>query len=338
VSGWLRNWHWELMLVGLILLAGAWASMLSPFYLSPDQILFSLQQSIAVVGILAAGMMVIVIVGEIDISLPAILTIGNILFARMSEAGVPLSIALPAVLLVGVAAGILNGVLVVGFALPSLAVTLGTMGAFRAIALLFGGNEGYAGFHEAYVWLGSAAWFDFLVPVSLVLVVVIFAAFAFLMHGTVFGRLAYLSGANAEATRFSGVRVARVKIAAFAIGGAMAGIASLVYIGQYQSARADNATDILLLIVTAVTLGGVDIFGGRGRVIGVLLALVLLGTLRNGMGLANFPGPVQTLAIGLLLIVSVLASQSSHAMRALLRATKSRRLATEAAGTSSRED
>ena len=80
--------------------------------------------------------------------------------------------------------------------------------------------------------------------------------------------------------------------------------------GQYQSARADNATDMLLLIVTAVVLGGVDIFGGRGRVVGVLLSLLLLGTLQNGMGLINLPGPVQTLAIGALLIGSVLIAQS----------------------------
>ena len=144
----LRDWQWELTLLALIALSVAWASSLSPFYLNLDQISYSLQQSIAVVGLLAAGMMVIVVVGEIDISIPAILAISNIVFARISEAGAPVVVAFPLILILGTLAGALNGALVVSFALPSLAVTLGTMGAYRALALLFGGQEGYAGFDD----------------------------------------------------------------------------------------------------------------------------------------------------------------------------------------------
>jgi len=308
----LREYHWELTLCILIVAAVAWAASLSPFYLEPDQIAYSLQQSIAIVGLLAAGMMVIVIVGEIDISMPAVLAVCNILFARFSEMGAPVGLALPVVLVVATLAGAFNGLLIVSFGLPSLAVTLGTMGAYRALALLLGGQEGYAGFNDSYVWLGSAAYFNSLLPLSLLLMLVVFAAFAALMQRSVYGRRAYVVGSSAEAARFSGIRVGAVKVAAFALGGFMAGIASIVYIGQYQSARADNASDLLLLIVTAVVLGGIDIFGGRGRVVGVLLALLLLGTLRNGMGLSNFPGPVQTLVIGLLLVGSVLISQSGQ--------------------------
>jgi rhamnose transport system permease protein len=320
----LRHWQWELTLLVLIAAAVAWATTLSPYYLDPDQITYSLQQSIAVIGLLAAGMMLIIVVGEIDISLPAIMAVGNILFARMSEGNIPLWLALPLVVLMATSAGALNGLLVVSFRLPSLAVTLGTMGAYRAIALLAGGQEGYAGFSDSYVWLGSAAFLDGLLPVSLLLFFVVFAGFGLLMHRTTFGRLVYMVGSNIEAARFSGVPVEWVKVAAFAIGGLTAGVASLVYIGQYQSARADNASDLLLLIVTAVVLGGVDIFGGRGRVTGVFLALILLGTLRNGMGLANFPGPVQTLIVGLLLVASVFASQSVLSLGARLGAIRVR--------------
>lgn len=314
----LRHYGWELSLVVAVGLSVAWASSLSPYYLEPGQITYSLQQSIAVVGLLAAGMMLIIVLGEIDISLPAIMAVGNVLFAQMSAADVPIFVAVPVVLVVSAAAGAFNGALVVGFGLPALAVTLGTMGIWRAVALYIAGPEGYAGFPPSYVWLGSAAWVDFLVPVSLVLLVVVFGAFAFLMHRTVYGRLVFMTGANAVAVRLSGVRTHLVKISGFAIGGALAGLASLVYIGQYQSARADNASQLLLLIVTAVTLGGVDIFGGRGRVIGVFLALLLLGTLRNGMGLANFSGPLQSLVIGTLLVASVLLSQASIQLGARL--------------------
>jgi rhamnose transport system permease protein len=268
-------------------------------------------------AVIAAGLMVIVVVGEIDISLPAILALCNILFAHFSQSGVPVWLAAPAVVAVGVAAGALNGALVVAFGLPSLAVTLGMMGAYRAFALLIGGQEGYAAFDDSYVWLGSSLIGD-VMPASLVLVAIVFAVLTFVMHGTVYGRLCYVIGNNARTARLSGVRVPLIKIAAFAIGGGAAALASLVYVGQYQSARADNASDILLFIVSAVVLGGVDIFGGRGNAVGVLLALLLLGTLKNGMGLANFPGPVQTLVVGTLLVVAVLIPRLAELKRARL--------------------
>ena len=299
---------WELTLVVLIVAVAGWASVTSPFYLSFDQITYSLQQSVAVVGLIALGLMVVVVVGEIDISLPAILALGNILFMQLAIAHVSVWLAVPVVLVVCALAGLLNGLLVVAFGLPSLAVTLGAMGAYRALALLLAGQEGFADFPADYLWLGSTL-IGGVVPASLLLVAVTALVFAFVMHGTVLGRSFFVCGLNMRAALMSGIRVRRVKTTAFAIGGAMAGLASLVYIGQFQSARADNASDILLFVVTAVVLGGVDIFGGRGNVLGVLLSLLLLGTLKNGMGLVNIAGSVQTLVIGLLLIVSVLIAQ-----------------------------
>lgn len=313
-----RAFVWEATLVALILLVGTWASLTSPFYLSFDQITYSLQQSVAVVGLIALGLMAVVVVGEIDISLPAILALGNILFMQLAIAHVSVWLAVPIVLVVCGLAGLFNGLLVVAFGLPSLAVTLGAMGAYRALALLLAGQEGFADFPNDYLWLGSTLIGGSL-PASLVLVAATALIFGFVMHGTVLGRSFFVCGLSMRTALMSGVRVRRVKTAAFAIGGAMAGLASLVYIGQFQSARADNASDMLLFVVTAVVLGGVDIFGGRGNVVGVLLSLLLLGTLKNGMGLANVPGSVQTLVIGTVLIVSVLIAQGGSWTGAFMR-------------------
>ena len=303
------RFKWELTLAVLLLMTAGWASLVSPYYLSFDQISYSLQQSVAVIGLIALGLTGVVVVGEIDISLPAILALGNILFAQLSIAGTPVWLAMPAVLLICGLAGLVNGALVVGFGLPSLAVTLGTMGAYRALALLLGGQEGFADFQSSYVWLGFALIAD-TVPASLALLLAAGLAMAFLLHATVFGRALFVCGLSPRAAFASGIRVHRVKIAAFALAGAMSGLASLVYIGQFQSARADNATDLLLFIVTAVVLGGIDIFGGRGTILGVILSLLLLGTLKNGMGLANVSGSVQTLVIGSVLIAAVLIAQA----------------------------
>ncbi len=126
------------------------------------------------------------------------------------------------------------------------------------------------------------------------------------MHYTVFGRRCFAVGHNKEAAWFSGINVQNLKIQAYMLAGVLAGFAALVWIGQYGSARGDNADGAILFVVTAVVLGGVDINGGKGTVLGVVLALFLLGTIRNGMGLANIPGPTQTVVLGGLLVIGVL--------------------------------
>src|SRR4029079_8742713 len=127
-----------------------------------------------------------------------------------------------------------------------------------------------------------------------------------LMHRTVFGRRCYAAGSNATAAWVSGVDVARLKVVAYTLAGALSALAGLVWIGQYGSARGDNADGVILFVVTAVVLGGIDINGGRGSILGVVLALFLLGTIRNGMGLANIAGPTQTVVLGALLVLGVL--------------------------------
>jgi len=148
--------------------------------------------------------------------------------------------------------------------------------------------------------------FGNIVPISLILFLVAALAIGFLMHGTVFGRRCYAVGNNKDAAWISGIDVRGLKTWVYALAGGLAGLAALDWIGQYGSARGDNADGMILLVVTAVVLGGVDINGGRGTVLGVTLSLFLIGTLRNGMGLANVPGPTQTVVFGALLILGVL--------------------------------
>ncbi len=256
-------------------------------------------------GILAIGLAVVVILGEIDISLASTLAFGAVLFAKLSAFGLPIWIATPLVMAACAALGALNGVLVARVGLPSLAVTLGTMGAFRGLAFILGSETGYADFGDSYLYVGSEQAFG-LVPVSFILFLVIALGVGVLMRRTVFGRRCYAVGLNKEAAWAAGIDVARIKIMAYALAGALAGVAALVWIGQYGSARGDNADGAILFVVTAVVLGGLDINGGRGAILGVVLALFLLGTMRNGMGLANIAGPTQTIVLGGLLIVGVL--------------------------------
>jgi len=300
-----RPSQWEIMLAVLTIAAGAWSARLSPYYLSLDQIAESTQQFIFP-GLLALGLMVVVVLGEIDISLASTLAVGSVLFSKFSAYHLQLWVAVPIVVVVCGLLGALNGILVATLRLPSLAVTLGTMGAYRGLAFIIGSERGYTDFDDSYLWVGSERVFGDLVPVSFILFVIAAVVVGFVMHYTVFGRRCFAVGHNKEAAWFSGINVQTLKIQAYMLAGVLAGFAALVWIGQYGSARGDNADGAILLVVTAVVLGGVDINGGRGTVLGVVLALFLLGTIRNGMGLANIPGPTQTVVLGGLLVIGVL--------------------------------
>lgn len=311
----LRPSPWELTLVILIVAAGAWSSLLSPYYLSLDQILGSTRQFI-IPGLLALGLTLVVLTGEIDISLTSTLAVGAVLFGKCSALGLPIGLAVPLVVAATFALGLVNGILVARLGLPSLAVTLGTMGAYRGLAFIIGSVMGYTDFSDPYLYVGSEQWGDG-IPVSLVLFAVVAVVAGITTHGTVFGRRLFAIGNNRTASWIAGVDVVRLKVATYAIAGALAGLAALVWIGQYGSARGDNADGMILFVVTAVVFAGVDINGGRGTIPGVVLSLLLLGTLRNGLGLANVAGPTQTVVFGALLVFGVLRPLATRLIRRL---------------------
>lgn len=298
----IRGYSAELILVGLIVLAAMWSSGLSPYFLDINNLLNS-AQFFVMFALMAFGLLPVVVQGEIDISLTSTLAVGSVLLAILSKHGVGLLLALPVVLVITALLGAVNGVLVAYAGLPSLAVTLGTMGAYRGLAYLMAGDAGITGISPQYTLLGHS-WVG-RVPATVVLAVVVAVLFAVLMGMTPFGRYSYAIGSSPAASRMAAVPVRRTRVSAYALAGLMSGLAGLVWVAQYQSARGDNADGAILFVLTAVVLGGVSIKGGSGRALGVLLAVILLGTLQTGMQLANVPGTSQTLVIGLLLVVSI---------------------------------
>ena len=298
----IRSYAWEATLVVLIVLGAIWSSTLSPYFLNTTNLLNS-AAFFVIFALMAFGLFPIVVQGEIDISLASTLAVGAVLLAQLSTMGVPFALGLVLTLAACAALGAINGVLVAVFGLPSLAVTLGTLGAYRGLAYILAGDAGITGLPPEYKQLGST-WVA-TVPATVLLALLVAAAFAVLMGTTRFGRASYAIGNSWKASRLGGIAVARNRVLAYTLAGAMSGLAGLVWISQYQSARGDNADGTILFVVTAVVLGGVSIKGGSGRAVGVLLAIVLLGTLQTGMRLANVPGTSQTLVVGLLLVASI---------------------------------
>ena len=246
---------------------------ISPWYLDLNQILNGLK-FIMVPGLLALALTVIVLQGEIDISLPSQVAVGTVLLGFLATQGTPYLLAVPIVLVVGALLGAFNGIVVTSFGLPSMAVTFGTLWAYRGLAyLLPDGEYGYAStaFDEVYFWIGGTKLGGAL-PVGLIILGVVAFGIGLLVHRTTYGRWTYAIGNNSEAARFSGIRVGLVKTGAYALGGVIAALGALIFVGQYQSARGDNMEGQLLFIVAAVVLGGIDLMGGKGHVIGVVLS------------------------------------------------------------------
>ncbi len=306
--------RWETLLVAGIVGVGVWSWTLSPFFLTRGNLL-DLVTPYVFVGLMALGLTFVVIAGEIDISVASTLAVSVVCFAQIFSAGVNVWLASVAGLAVATALGLANGLLVGILNLPSLAITLGTLAAYQGLAYVILGGEGVASFPTSYTNVGGGYIAGNQLPVALLILLGLALLLGLLLHVTRFGRYLFIIGSNREAARFSGIPVTRMRVMVFALSGLMAGVAGVVYVGYFGSARADAATGSLLDVVTAVVLGGVDIFGGAGSMLGVLLALGLVAELRNGMQLANIGGPTQDIVIGVLLLAAIVAGNLLRAGR-----------------------
>ena len=300
-----RFLRWEWMLVLLILLVILVNSRLSPYFLNTNN-LFRTSSDFMEMGLMMLAMVFIIITGNIDLSVASTLGMTASFMGFLFNMGVNIWVAAGAALLLGLAGGLLNGYLVARMRLPALVVTLGTFAFYRGIAYVLLGDQAARGYPPAFTYIGQGKVFGTAMPFSMLLFIVLAVVFGLVLHKTTFGRYLYAIGNNEDACLYSGVPVARVKLIIFALSGFMAALAGLVMAARFGSTRPDIATGLELSVITVTVLGGIDIFGGSGTMVGAVLSLILIGLMRFGMGLMNIQGQVQSIAIGLLLILSIL--------------------------------
>ncbi|HEX3429210.1 MAG TPA: ABC transporter permease [Candidatus Limnocylindrales bacterium] len=322
---WLRGFaRWESLLVVALVALIVLGNALSPFFLTAGNF-SNLIAALMEVAIMALPMTLIIIAGEIDLSVESMAGLACALLGFLWAAGVPLAIGIPIVLLVGALGGLLNGLLVARGGLPSLVVTLGTLALFRGLALIVLGPRGISDFPAAFTEIGFGHVPGTLIPWPFVIFLGIAAVLGVVLHRTWLGRQVYAIGKNAGAARFSGVRVARVRIALFVLSGLISALAGIILTSRLSSARADAAQGMTLTVVTVVLLGGVNIFGGSGTIPGVVLAVLAVAVMQNALRLANVTVEVQSIALGLLLIISVVIPTFAHqAKSAIDRARRGR--------------
>lgn len=297
----LKSWETLLIAVAIaIFFVNVWSS---PYFLDPWN-LSDASFNFTEKGLIAFALALVIVSGEIDLSVAAILALSSTLmgFAMSHGAGTPELVLIG--LATGLACGAVNGFLVSGLGLPSIVVTIGTMSLFRGIAFIILGDKAYTGYPADFAWFGQGyVWW--VISFELVLFVAMAIVFSVLLHATRFGRTVYAIGNNPVAARFSGVRVERVKFILFLLSGLMSGLAAVCLTSRLGSTRPSIATGWELEAVTMAVLGGINILGGSGRIGGVVLAALIMGMVTFGFGLLNVPGIVMSIFVGLLLILVI---------------------------------
>jgi rhamnose transport system permease protein len=251
-------------------------------------------------------MALLIIAGEIDLSVAATIALASTLMGLALQFGAGTTELVLVGLTVGLICGAFNGVLVTGLGLPSIVVTIGTMSLFRGIAYIILGDKAFTGYPADFAYFGQG-YVGWVISFELTLFLFAALAFAILLHMTSFGRTVYATGNNPTAALFSGIRVARVKFILFLLTGLMSGVAAICLTSRLGSTRPSIAFGWELEVVTMVVLGGVSILGGSGSISGVVLAAVIMGLVTFGFGLMNVPGIVMSIFIGLLLIIVIAA-------------------------------
>lgn len=301
--GFLRRW--EGLLFVLLILIVLYNALNTTGYLTVNNWVNLFQLSIEKI-IVALIMTFIIINAEIDLSVASVMGLSAAAMAFAYANGTPMEGALLIGLLAGIAAGLFNSFWIGVVGLPSLVVTLSGLIGYRGLAYLLVEDRSVGNFPEWFNRLGQQPLVGPF-PFSMIVFFVLLFFAIIILHYSGFGRYVYVIGNSKDVARYSGVRVQRTKMILFVASATVAALAGLLYAARLGAVRGDIATGFELDIITMVLLGGVSIFGGTGSLWGVLLSVLIILNLRNGMGLANLSGHVQTGVIGVLLILSVLA-------------------------------
>ena len=258
------------------------------------------------VGLLALALTPIIVTGGIDLSVGSMMGLSAVTLGYLwHDAGFPMPLAIVVTLLLGLAGGALNAVLIARMKFPPLIVTLGTLSLFRGIAEgATGGVQHYSGFPAGFLALGQGYLWG-RVPTQLFILLAAALAGAWWLHRTSVGRALYAIGHSAEGARFAGIPVRRRLATVYVLSGFAASLAAVIYVAHLGQAKSDAGTGYELMAITAVVLGGASIFGGRGTILGTVLGLFSIVLLQNGLRLTGQPAELAGILTGALLLGTI---------------------------------
>ena len=296
----------EVVLLAVLIVLMVVMSLLSPLFLTVGNLL-NTSRFFVEVGLMALGMTLIIITGGIDLSVGSNLALVSVAVGFSYAAGLPLPLAIVFGLVVGVGAGLFNGLFITLLDLHPLVVTLGTFALFQGLAYGLSEAQAVSDFPGWFAYFGQAYFGP--VPGQLFIFILAVVVVWLILSRTRFGRYVYAIGNNEEAARFSGVPVRKVKLALYSGIGLLVGMAAVIYTSRVYTARGDSGLGLELDVISAVVLGGASIYGGSGTITGTVLGVLIIATLRNGLTLAGVPSTWIVFVLGVLLLVAVFLNE-----------------------------
>ncbi len=297
-----KFFRWETFLFVILALVCVISSYLSPYFLDPwnlSDATFNFTEK----ALIALPMAMLIIAKDIDVSVASIISLSSTFMGLLAQT-MPVYVLVLVGILVGAACGLINGVLVTRFKIPSIVVTIGTMSLFRGISCVLLGNRAVRGYPVCFSFFGQG-YVYWVFSFEFVLFVFFALVFYWLLQHSIFGRYTYAIGNNPTASHYSGIKVDKHRLILFTLVGVMSGVASVLLTSRLGSTRPSIAMGWELSIITMVVLGGVSILGGSGTIGGVVLSVILMGLVTFGMGLLNIPGIVMSIIVGVMLITVV---------------------------------
>ena len=293
-----------ILLVFAALVVVLWAVSPGHHFLSVNNVLLILIQT-AINGILAMGMMYVIVSGEIDLSVGSTIGLAGVTAAMLAHPGEhALIVPILAGVLVGAVVGLINGIGVAYGAIPSFIITLGTMTAVRGIALMVSGGAPVFNVSGAFEAVASIKLAGF--PIMALYFIVIAAAFGFIIHKTVYGRRVYAVGGNPVAAEISGIDVKRYRVSVFVIAGLLAGFCGVLLASRTITGAPTAGESYELDAIAAVVIGGVSMTGGRGRALGVVIGALMIAVIGNGLDILGIDANFQKVVKGVIIVLAVL--------------------------------
>jgi ribose transport system permease protein/inositol transport system permease protein len=299
--------HLRLESVIVLVALGTLMAVLSPFFLSVSNFM-NILLATATIGVLAIAATYVIGSGGLDLSLGSVLGLSGVVGAYAAvNLGLPMPVAVVATLAAGALCGLVNGLIITRAVVPAFIVTLGMLGIARGLALVISDGRVIYGLPQAMVYLGQGRPFGIPMPV------IIFLLTAIVMHCvlayTRFGRHTLAIGDNENAARTAGITVERHRLILYTLSGGLAGLAGLIFATRINSGDPTAGLTYELTAITAAIIGGTNLFGGRGSILGTLVGALIMGVLQNGLNLLAVQSYYQQMAIGAVLILAVFIDQ-----------------------------
>lgn len=287
----------------VLLLAAAYLSFSTTTFLTVGN-LSILARQISLTAIIAVGMTMVILLGDIDLSVGSVVALATVVTGFLIvKAGVPFPIGIIAGLLVGALIGFLNGTLVIKTGVPSFIVTLGMMGVARGFALVITKGSSISGLPSTYLKLGQGYWLG--VPLPVIILIVIAIVVHIFLSRMKTGRHIYFTGSNSEAALLSGINVNKIKLLVFTLCSTLAATEAVIETARMNAAQPAAGVGYELTAIGAVIIGGASLFGGEGSILGTLLGATLLGLITNGLILLGVSAYWQQVFSGSIIILAV---------------------------------